>query len=110
MKRIFFLATLTLSVAVLGCGQNTETATTVAPTTAEPASEATLVALHKADLLDGSEDHVISKCYVCELGMDGNKEITCEVHGYTAHLCSEGCRTHFEASPDDVIASTKIPE
>ncbi len=110
MKRIFLLATLALCVAVLGCGKSTETATTATPATAEPASEATLVALQKADLLDGTEDHVIGKCYVCQLGMDGEEQITCEVHGYTARLCSEACRAHFEASPDEVIASTKIPE
>ena len=112
MKRIYLLATLTLSIAVLGCGENTEPATTAAPTptATEPASEATLVALQKADLLDGTEDHVIEKCYVCKLGMDGNEQISCEVHGYTAHLCSEACRDHFESSPEEVIASTKIPE
>lgn len=111
MKRVFFLAAATLSIAVLGCSENTDPATTTEPlTTTEPASEATLVALQKADLLDGTEDHVIEKCYVCKLGMDGSDQITCEVHGYTAHLCSEACRNHFEASSDEVIASTEIPE
>ncbi|WP_201767006.1 hypothetical protein [Novipirellula maiorica] len=110
MKRILLLATMAFSTAVLGCGENTEPASTATTTTAEPASEATLVALQKADMLDGSEDHVIGKCYVCKLGMDGSDQITAEVHGYTAHLCSESCREHFEASPDEVIASTKIPE
>lgn len=114
MPRTKILAALLLLVAVGGCQssteqttvENTDPAASVAPT----ADEATLVSLQKADLVDGTEDHVIGKCYVCSLGMDGKEEFAVDVHGYKAHLCSSACRDHFEESSESVIASTKIPE
>ncbi|MCA9138463.1 MAG: hypothetical protein KDB00_16945 [Planctomycetales bacterium] len=113
MARITTLTALLLVVTACGCEKKTETATPDAPaSTAGDASpsDATLVALQKADLVDGTEDHVISKCYVCSLGMDGKEEFAVDVHGYSAHLCSSTCRDHFQESSESVIADTKIPE
>ncbi len=69
-----------------------------------------LVKLAAADKLDGSEDHVIGKCYVCRLGMDGKPELTVKVGDYTANLCKEHCRDHFAAHWPTVVEETEIPE
>ncbi len=103
MKRFIMLLALAISTMCVGCG---EPATTI---TSSPVSEQTLISLQQADALDGSEDHVIGKCYVCNLGMDGKEEFSANVHGYTAHLCSSHCKDHFTTSSDTVIANTKIP-
>lgn len=104
MKHRFLLSVLTLAPIVVGCNEPAAT------TTSTPASAQTLVNLQQADALDGSEDHVIGKCYVCSLGMDGKKEFAVDVHGYTAHLCSEHCKDHFAQASSTVIANTKIPD
>ncbi|QDT06873.1 hypothetical protein K227x_52950 [Rubripirellula lacrimiformis] len=101
-RNLFLLLAMALPLT-MGCGDSGENA-------ASPeVPAATLASLKQADLLDGKEDHVISKCYVCSLGMDGKPEFAVEQYGYTAHLCSEGCKSHFEDSADEVIASTTIP-
>ncbi|SMP78778.1 hypothetical protein SAMN06265222_12726 [Neorhodopirellula lusitana] len=97
------IATAALLISV-GCNRPAET------TDSSTVSEQTLVKLQQADALDGQEDHVIGKCYVCSLGMDGKEELTVDTHGYEAHLCSSSCRDHFAASADEVIASTPIPQ
>ncbi len=87
----------------VGCGEPVDTSVSL------PASEQTLVALRQADAVDGAEDHVIGKCYVCNLGMDGKEEFSVDVYGYSAHLCSSHCKEHFAKSADSVIVKTKIP-
>ncbi|QEF99143.1 hypothetical protein Mal15_32030 [Stieleria maiorica] len=109
MKSFSILTLALLLLGLPGCAGDTETTATPAPT-ATPPSEATLTALKKADLLDGSEDHVIKKCYVCSLAMDGDEKYSAELHGYKAHLCSDHCREKFEASPETVIAGVEIPD
>lgn len=52
--------------------------------------------LAAADAADGTEDHVVSKCYSCQLAMKGKEEIATQVNDYTVHFCSENCRTMFE--------------
>lgn len=71
-----------------------------------PEMTAKLVA---ADRLDGEEDQVIGKCYVCGLGMDGKAEHAAEFGGYTAHLCSNMCKEHFAEDPAKVVEATDIP-
>jgi len=61
-----------------------------------PFAEATLAALAKADLADGSEDKVATKCAGCSLAMDGDAEHILEVEGYSLHMCSGECKMHFE--------------
>ncbi len=57
--------------------------------------EATLAGLASADALDGTADHVVSKCAGCKLMMDGKEEHSIAVGDYTLHLCSTSCRDHF---------------
>ncbi|AMV34235.1 hypothetical protein VN12_19070 [Pirellula sp. SH-Sr6A] len=65
--------------------------------------------LAKADALDGQVDKVVHRCYVCNLGMDGKEKLAVKHAGYTAHLCSEGCKQEFAANADSIIAQTSIP-
>ena len=88
-----------------------ETASETAPSVREPVSE-TLVAakLADADLFDGTEDRVISRCPGCALAMDGSADYALSVEGYELHFCSESCRHGFE---DDLMANIgrlEIPE
>ena len=53
-------------------------------------------ALKTADAADGTEDHVATKCAGCALAMDGDAEHSVSVDGYTLHLCSAACKSHFE--------------
>ncbi len=110
-----------LALGSIGCGvqvsrsvtppQQASTASqpSQAKTTTNPPSQEILTALKTADLVDGKEDHVISKCYVCELGMDGKADLTEQVHGYTVHLCSKMCKEHFHEEAEKVILTTKAP-
>ena len=104
-----------LTCTLVGCGTQAPPTTTAAETGATPpageAADSTLVLvnLKAADLLDGTEDKVVGKCYVCALGMDGKPEHSAEVEGYTCHLCSGPCKEFFEESAESVIAETKIP-
>ena len=66
--------------------------------------------LQQADQLDGKEDHVIGKCYVCGLGMDGKADHSAEFEGYTAHLCSDMCCKHFKENAEKVITETDVPK
>lgn len=65
--------------------------------------------LAAADALDGNVDKVVHRCYVCNLGMNGKESLAVEHAGYTAHLCSEGCKQEFASNAESVIAKTKIP-
>jgi len=60
-----------------------------------------------ADTADGKEDHVVSKCITCKLGMNGNSSHAAKVGDYTAHLCSGGCKTAFEKNPAQAILAVK---
>ena len=73
-------------------------------------SQAALSLLEEADAMDGKTDHVIGKCYVCGLGMDGSDKFAVKVQDYTAHLCSAGCQHEFEASTEKIVLETKIPK
>jgi YHS domain-containing protein len=90
---------------VVGCGK-AEVAKPAAGAAAPAAAgeEARLVA---ADLADGTEDHVVSKCAVCNLSMDGKAELTSAYAGYTFHHCSPHCRETFDHDPAKVLARVK---
>ncbi len=66
--------------------------------------------LAKADLADGKEDKVVSKCGACDLGMDGSADHALTVSGYTLHFCSAGCRSHFEEDTSNAIVAMKVPQ
>ena len=112
---ILFLLLCTFSV-LLGCSSSEESASGVSraqqdgprpgdvsegPSAPEgevapPAlDEATLAALASADAMDGTADHVVSKCAGCKLMMDGKQDHSVAVGDYTLHLCSTTCRDHF---------------
>ena len=77
---------------------------------AEAVDEAAVLAvLAKADLVDGSEDKVVSKCGTCALGMDGKAEHSLKTSGYTMYFCSEHCRDAFAENTDKSILAMKIP-
>ena len=106
-KIAFVLAALLLT----GCAESQPQVSV--ETAAEPAESSNSAALQArlelADRLDGSEDHAVGKCYVCALGMNGKPDLTVEVEGYKAHLCSEHCRKHFAANWQSIVAETEIP-
>lgn len=99
---VFAFATLALA----GC-QPTGVSTPDADTT--PVSHKIEVAadlnprLAAADASDGVEDHVIAKCYSCQLAMKGKEEIATQVNDFNAHFCSENCRTVFEGEAAKMI-------
>jgi hypothetical protein len=54
-----------------------------------------LAALAAADAKDGAVDQVVTKCSGCSLMMNGKPEHSLQVGDYELHLCSGGCRDHF---------------
>jgi len=60
--------------------------------------------LAKADSADGTEDRIVKKCAGCALAMDGDAAHTIEAHGYTLHMCSATCKTHYEADLEGNLA------
>ncbi len=57
-----------------------------------------------ADAADGADDATVSKCANCNLKMDGSAEFAVDHAGHSFHLCSDGCKSKFEADPAGVIA------
>jgi hypothetical protein len=95
-----------LSLALAACG-GTATAPTEVETTAAAAPyvltdvhEAVLAA---ADAHDGTVDHVVSECASCGLGMPGDSAHAVSVGEYQVHLCSDSCKTMFEASTGETL-------
>ncbi len=104
-------------VAALGCENaapsitsNAKPASAAASPNAVPPSKEMLVRLQAADKLDGDEDQIVHRCYVCSLGMDGKEKHSAKFGEYTAHLCSQGCLDEFQADPAKVVAETEIPK
>ncbi len=109
------LAIAFLVLAVAGCeGGNKE----ASPPSGDPASTvatpqpsaAGLAVLVKADAADGAADKVVSKCLTCNLGMEGSAEHVAMLGDYKLHLCSDECKTGFEAAPEKALLALKLPE
>jgi YHS domain-containing protein len=108
---------LLASMLVMGCKEKTppadvpkEPAKDAATTSAAPVDSAAVLAkLAAADKLDGAEDKLVSKCYMCSLGMDGEEQYTAEYEGYKVRLCSDHCLEEFNKDPAGVIARTDVP-
>jgi hypothetical protein len=104
------LTTLLVTLPFLGCDAKKEVPSVVVESKGPTLSQAALTRLEEADRLDGKEDHVVGKCYVCNLGMDGSDEHSVEVGGYTAHLCSKFCQKQFAKSTEQIVLSTEVPK
>jgi hypothetical protein len=105
--RLALITFITLA-ATIGCSPKSEEKTAM-PSVGPVISMAALSRLEQADKVDGVTDHVIGKCYVCSLGMDGSEKFAVKVQGYTAHLCSQSCQKEFEESADKIVLGTEIP-
>ena len=66
--------------------------------------------LAKADLLDGKEDKIVTRCAGCALKTDGKPEHSLEVLGYTMHFCSDKCLKSFSADTTKAMLALEIPE
>jgi YHS domain-containing protein len=95
------IAGCALVMVVVGCSKSDVYRPTAAATPAPVDEEARLAA---ADLADGTEDHVVSKCAVCNLSMDGKPEFASTYSGYSFHLCSAHCKETFDHDPAKVVA------
>ena len=75
-----------------------------AAASAEDANTPDHAGLAKADLADGNADKIVHKCAGCALSMDGDAAHSIETHGYTLHMCSAACKSHYEADLDGNLA------
>jgi YHS domain-containing protein len=103
MRNVLIVA-VALVVVLLGCGKS-EVAPPAAAATPVPVNEEARLAA--ADLADGAEDHVVSKCAVCNLSMDGKPEFSSTYSGYSFHLCSAHCKETFDHDPAKVLERVK---
>jgi YHS domain-containing protein len=95
----------------IGCDAAPRTPTT--DNAAKPAAGSPSVKVRArlvaADRLDGKEDQIVHRCYVCALGMDGKEKNTAKYEGFEVHLCSQGCLEEFQANPEKLVLETPIP-
>ena len=77
----------------------------VAAFEATPAVNAVLA---KADLADGTEDHVVGKCPGCSLAMEGTADHPMTVGDYSLHFCSDECRDRFTESGAQAILDLPV--
>jgi hypothetical protein len=110
------LVTTAALVLLAGCGGG-ETAYSAddadASAAAEPAvlelSPEAVAILAQADLEDGTEDHVVSKCASCNLKMEGSEENVLQVGDYEMHFCSNTCSRRFEENTEALILELPHP-
>jgi YHS domain-containing protein len=94
-----------LGVVVLGaCGRGRGPAVGAARATESEAAK-----LEAADAADGAKDHVVAKCAVCGLGMDGKPEHASRYAGYELHFCSDECKETFDHDPSAVLRRLTAP-
>jgi len=94
-----------LGAVVLGaCGRGAGTT----PGAARSA-EAEAAKLQAADAADGTKDHVVAKCAVCGLAMDGTSEHVSRYAGYELHFCSSECKETFDHDPHAVLGRLHAP-
>jgi hypothetical protein len=105
----FQLIALVLLCVPLGCAGKPEVKTATPAGVTAVVSKESVARLEQADKADGTADHVIGKCYVCGLGMNGSEKFAVKVEGYQAHLCSENCQNEFAEHADEIVARTAIP-
>ena len=113
------MALAAVSILMVGCaGQEAQETgiTEESPAVVEEAvtldaeAEAALATLlAKVDMIDGAEDHVISKCPGCALQMDGSADHVIELVGYNMHFCSTDCKGKFEENTAEMVLAMEIP-
>lgn len=86
----------------------TEASTGQADVAIEISPEAAAV-LAMADLADGDEDHVVSKCASCNLAMDGKAENALKVGEYEMYFCSDTCSRRFRENTEAAVLSIPQP-
>lgn len=99
-----------IAIAIAGCDAKTQEKTVPITQASPTLSSAAMSRLEEADKLDGKSDHVIGKCYVCSLGMDGSDKFAVQVDGYSFHLCSKSCQQDFEKSTEEIVLNTTVPK
>ena len=98
-----------VAVAFAGCSKEAgKPAPAPAPSVAadDPAVEAILA---KADLVDGTADHRVSKCAGCALGMDGDPKHALKAGKYKLHFCSGPCKDTFAKDTNKSVLALNIP-
>jgi len=121
--RACFVAVAIGSIAFVGCSKEEEekTADEILPVTSiddiqsgaeEGVAKMTAemeAKLTEADALDGKTDKVIVRCASCQLGMDGSKDNSLAVAGYTMYFCSGKCKDGFAKDIKESVLAMKIP-
>jgi Fe-S oxidoreductase len=114
------LAFLPLAALTIGCGEQAQQSDYDAPEAAEAlveeaaaeieAGPEVLQALAKIDLVDGTEDHVVSNCPACKLAMEGSAEHAMHVGDYALHFCSEEEKNAFAQQGADALLALAVDE
>ena len=123
IKRTVVLGCALLSTVMLaGCGESrTYGEAAAAGAAADPqAQEATPASfemtaeleskLAAADLVDGEQDHVVSRCPGCSLAMEGSQEYALPIGDYSLHFCSDSCLEKFDDDLEESVVALAIPE
>jgi hypothetical protein len=76
--------------------------------TVTPTAE-TLAKLAAADMLDGKEDKVITRCASCGLHMLGDPKFTCRIGEYTLQSCTDHCSHAVCDDPNGLFADLEVP-
>ena len=118
------LVTTAALVLLAGCGggetaysADDADASAAAEPAVEPAAEPAVLELSpeavailaQADLADGTEDHVVSKCASCNLKMEGSAENVLQVGDYEMHFCSNTCSRRFGETTEALILELPHP-
>ena len=102
---------LCLAVAGLlcSCRKSPEDAAAKPPAGPLEVTPSMVAALVRADIADGKEDHLVGKCILCQLHMNGQEANAATIGDYTVHLCSAYCKQQFEADPSQALNALPRP-
>ncbi len=87
-------------ITLFACATSTPAPEPVASPEPAGAAMTSAAILQAADAHDGTEDHVVSECTGCGLGMKGDPAHASKHEGYELHFCSESCKSQFDAAPE----------
>jgi len=83
-------------------------AATEGEATGATATVAMQAILAKADAMDGATDHVVSKCGMCALRMDGSDAHASKVGDYELHFCSSDCKESFDEDAEKAVMAFAV--